>query len=84
MNERMYYSKDAEMRAQRERLMLIGFAALIGLSIGAIIALLSAPRSGRETREIVGEQFERALNDAEKNVNKLQKEIDGRISAARN
>ncbi|MBE2183337.1 MAG: YtxH domain-containing protein [Anaerolineae bacterium] len=84
MNERMYYSRDAEMRAQRERLLLVGFATLIGLSLGAILALLSAQRTGRETREMVSGQVERVVNDAEKSVNKLQKEIDGRISAARN
>ena len=84
MNERMYYSRDAEMRAQRERLLLVGFATLIGLSLGAILALLSAQRTGRETREMVSGQVERVVNDAEKGVNKLQKEIDERISAARN
>lgn len=69
MNNRIYYSREAEEQAQREKFFLMIFATGISMVIGAIIALLMAPQTGDETRKELlsqgreaGEQF---LNNAE-------------------
>lgn len=79
MNERMYYSREAQMRAQRERVLLALLSVMLGLTIGAVAALLLADRPGREMRAALGSGLETALDDAQKGVRELQKELDHRV-----
>jgi gas vesicle protein len=79
MNERMYYSHDAQMRAQRERMLLVALSVLLGLTFGAVAALLLADRPGREVRAALGGGLEDALDDAQKGVRELRREIDQRV-----
>lgn len=60
MHDRMYYSKEAEQRAQRERLLMVAVVSLLGVAAGAILMLLFAPRSGDETRQGISD----AVNEA--------------------
>lgn len=60
MNERIYYSHEAAMRAQRERLIMALIVTGFGIAVGAIAALLLAPRSGDEVRRQLGETLEQA------------------------
>lgn len=79
MSDRIYYSREAEVRAQRERTMtaivLLGF----GLGVGAILALLFAPRSGEEIRKDLSERIEdgseRARKVTEHTVETLQRDL---------
>ncbi len=93
MNERMYYSREAEQRAHRERLTIAAFSLIIGASIAAVLALIFAPREG-ETRHELGKHFEEALNQSRKTVNHaahdlrenadhLRDEVEERIEASR-
>lgn len=50
MNERIYYSKEAELRARRSSTMVAILASLLGASAGIVVALLLAPRRGDEVR----------------------------------
>ncbi len=68
MSDRVYYSREAEQRAQRDTLLLALMVLAFGLGIGAVLALLLAPRSGDEMR--------RALADE---VNRLRKEAEDRL-----
>lgn len=79
MNERMYYSREAQMRAQRERVLLAALSVLLGLTIGAVAALLLADRPGRDVRAALGGGLENALDDAQKGVRDLRREIDQRM-----
>jgi len=63
MNERMYYSKEAEDQAQRERFALALAVMGLGLGIGVVMALLFAPRTGEETRKALAEQVEHVYGD---------------------
>jgi len=61
----------------------ITFSFLTGALIGAGLALLFAPVSGKEAREYVGERFEEAkdyvgdrLEDAKKEITKLEEKIN--------
>jgi gas vesicle protein len=91
MNERIYYSHEAEMQANRERAVAIGIFMLLGLGIGAALALLFAPRSGSQIRkelaEGVEDRFEggreasnKALNRLEKEFADLRKRVEERLS----
>ncbi|MDZ4765388.1 MAG: YtxH domain-containing protein [Chloroflexota bacterium] len=50
LNNRMYYSRDAEIRAERDRLMLAALVAIVGVGFGMALAMLFAPQSGDKTR----------------------------------
>ncbi len=61
----------------------ITFSFLTGALIGAGLALLFAPVTGREAREYVGERFEEAkgfvgdkVEDAKKELSKLEERIN--------
>ncbi len=91
MNERIYYSHEAEMQANRERALVIGIFMLLGLGIGAALALLFAPKSGSQIRKElaagVEDRFEggrdatgKALQRLEKEFSDLRKRVDERLS----
>jgi len=65
-NHRMYYSQEAEKRAQREKLMLVILVAGVSMSISTIIALLFAPQPGDKTRQQISEQVNEAVTRARK------------------
>lgn len=63
MSERTYYSHEAEQRAQQQRaaMALVGMA--LGMGIGTLLALLFAPRTGPETRRVLGEQVSQVYDN---------------------
>ncbi len=94
MSERMYYSTEAELRARREKLMLVLVVTGLSVSITTIIALLLAPQSGDKTREQLGEQVSssvaKGLNKAtaageqlRESADKVLENVNGRIEAVR-
>ena len=72
LNNRMYYSREAESQAQRERFVLAIIVLALGLGFGAAVALLFAPQSGDRTRKV--------LTDSVGNVvEKVRDEVEERI-----
>lgn len=65
MSDRIYYSRDAEARAQRDNLLLALMVLAFGLGIGAVMALLLAPRSGDEMRRAIADEVNRIRKEAE-------------------
>jgi gas vesicle protein len=63
MNDRIYYSREAEQRAEQQRAMLALLVMAFGLGIGAAITLLFAPRSGEKTRKALTSQVEQAVGN---------------------
>lgn len=53
LNNRMYYSREAEIRAERERVMLAALVAIVGVGFGLALAMLFAPQSGEKTRQML-------------------------------
>lgn len=49
-DRRIYYSEDAARIARRNRIVGLLTALAVGLSIGAVLALMFAPETGSETR----------------------------------
>jgi len=79
MSDRIYYSREAEIRAQRERTMMAIVLLGFGLGVGAIMALLFAPRSGEETRKEITDRvepgLERARDVTNTTVENLQRDL---------
>ncbi len=79
-NERVYYSHEAEMYALRDRTVLAMLFLTFGLGIGATLALLFAPSSGKITRhdlaKSVGDGFSHGRDTVEPVVKRVEKELD--------
>jgi gas vesicle protein len=80
MNERTYYSREAEERAQMERTMLAALVLAFGLGVGAAIMLLFAPRTGEKTRKVLADQvghvYEKGGEATNSALDGLRKEFD--------
>ncbi len=90
MSERIYYSREAEQLAQRNRMMLVVIIAGLGVGLGAVVALLLAPRSGENTRKQVVDTLNHAsgqgrevagqvLKSVRESAGKLQEEVSERL-----
>ncbi|MCA9884205.1 MAG: YtxH domain-containing protein [Anaerolineae bacterium] len=81
MSERIYYSQDAKMQAQRQTFLVVVFMLSIGVGIGAVLGLLFAPKTGEVTREELAKAVEERAKEVESQMSDLRKKIDDRISA---
>ncbi len=79
MNDRIYYSRDAEMQAMRERNTAILAFLLVGMAVGTVLALLFAPRSGEKTRAELSDALEDSFHEGRKAssdaIDRLEKEF---------
>ncbi|MHB8750658.1 MAG: YtxH domain-containing protein [Aggregatilineales bacterium] len=88
---RTYYSHDAEMRIERERLALTLVCILLGLGIGGVLALLFAPAPGKQTRDELAHSLEHSVNSGrervepavaqvQKDLGELRRKVEARLS----
>ncbi|MDX1992429.1 MAG: YtxH domain-containing protein [bacterium] len=97
MNDRLYYSKEAERRVQQlhqQRQMTLAFSVLLlGMSMGAALAILFAPRSGSDTRKSLVDGLENAVEGGvgatsgaveglQKEFDRLRKDVEERLKHA--
>lgn len=75
-NDRIYYSNESEMHALRFQAMLTLFFLIIGLSIGAVLALLFAPSSGKKIREEFTKNIKEGLQAGRENIEPVVKRIE--------
>ncbi len=79
MSDRIYYSREAEERANRERTAAVLVFLALGLVVGTAIALLFAPNPGSKTRRELGGAVEgtfgESLEGAAATVKRLEKEF---------
>jgi gas vesicle protein len=75
-NERIYYSREAEQIAQQQRTILALGVMVVGLGIGAVLALMFAPRRGDEFRDELASQANVALDGTGKALRELQRDFD--------
>lgn len=75
-DERIYYSHDAEIHAVREMTKLMVLRLMIGLGIGAGLALLFAPTSGRKVRDNLTRTVEKGWNNGRDVVEPMVKRIE--------
>jgi gas vesicle protein len=90
-NERIYYSHDAEMQETRNRTIFTIIFMTLGLGLGAVVALLFAPASGKDTRdEIAGnvedgvqtgrDKLEPTMKKLEKEFSEFRKSVEERLN----
>jgi gas vesicle protein len=93
MSERIYYSHEAAQRAYRERLIMALIVAGFCIGIGAVLALLLAPRTGNETRRQLSESIDQAgqhgravaesvIQNVRESASKLQEDVQSRLKKA--
>jgi gas vesicle protein len=79
-NNRLYYSREAEEIANRQRTTLALAVLAIGAGLGAVLALLFAPRTGEDTRDILEKRANEALEQGRENgtkaVESMRKEME--------
>jgi gas vesicle protein len=92
-NDRIYYSRETQLHALRDRLKLTALFLTFGLGIGAILALLFAPSSGKKVRDDLAQTVEEGLNAGrevveplvkrlEKDFDELRKHVEERLTPA--
>ena len=86
MNNRIYYSEEAEQLAKRQQALAVILFTTVGLTIGAVLALLLAPKSGDQIRRELSSTLNEgadASSDAfkrlEKDFGELRKQVEERI-----
>jgi gas vesicle protein len=72
MNSRIYYSQEAEQQAKRQQVLIGILFAAFGLTIGAAVALLFAPRSGEQIRH----DLTSSLHDSNQGSNDILKKLE--------
>ncbi len=93
-NDRIYYSHNAETHAMHAMIRLTVLCLTLGLGIGAVLALLFAPASGRKIRKELAKTVEDGLQNGreavepmvkhlEKNLDDLQKSVEERVNDLR-
>ncbi len=80
MNNRIYYSREAEEQANQERVRAIAVFMILGLGVGAVLALLFAPKTGEEVRQNISKSLEDRFNGVEKELENLSKRVEDRLS----
>ncbi len=75
-NDRIYYSRDAEMHAMRNRSVLTLVFLTFGLGIGATLALLFAPMSGKKTRDDLTKTVEEGLSNGRDALEPVVKRLE--------
>lgn len=92
MSSRIYYSQEAEVQAQRERVVLALIVAGMGITLGMVMALLFAPKTGDETRRELNERLEhiaqrgretaeQLAHDASRNTAHVRDDLERRLKA---
>ncbi|MBZ0303827.1 MAG: YtxH domain-containing protein [Anaerolineae bacterium] len=86
MNSRIYYSQEAEQQAKRQQALAVLIFTAAGVTLGAVFALLFAPRNGEQIRRELSSTFNEsadATNDAlhrlENDFSKLRQQVEDRV-----
>jgi ABC-type methionine transport system permease subunit len=82
-NNRMYYSREAEIRAQRQQVVMVTAAATFSLAFGVLVALLLAPRRGEEMRQMLSETLGEAVSAGRDMADQVRRDVEGRVQNAR-
>lgn len=75
-SDRIYYSREAEMQATREMTKLTVLFLTIGLGIGAVLALLFAPASGKKIRDNLAKSVGEGLNNSQETIEPVVKRLE--------
>ncbi len=82
-SDRIYYSRDAEMHAMRNRAVLTLAFLTFGLGIGAALAVLFSPISGKKARHELAESVGDGLNTGRESVESFMKRLEEQFNELR-
>jgi gas vesicle protein len=82
-NERIYYSHDAEVHEIRIRTVITLIFLTLGLGIGAALALLFAPASGKTMRHELAKGVEEGMRTGRETVEPIVKQAGKDLSEMR-
>lgn len=88
--QRIYYSREAEMQARREQTIAIILFMSLGVAIGALLAMLFSPTSGSKMRAEIASALEerlgggrdvtqRAMERLEDQIKELRRRVEDRL-----
>jgi hypothetical protein len=75
MSDRIYYSREAEERAQRQRMVAVLVFMALGLGIGTVIAMMFTPE-GQKARKKVGKAVEQSLDTGREKVSDVMSDLE--------
>ncbi|NWF68398.1 MAG: YtxH domain-containing protein [Chloroflexi bacterium] len=82
-SDRIYYSHDAEMQALRGRAVLMLVFLTFGLGIGAALAVLFSPVSGKKARRELAESLGDGLNTGRESIEPFMKRLEEQFNDLR-
>jgi gas vesicle protein len=82
-NSRTYYSREAESDAIRRITIMAVLWLALGLSVGAVMALLFAPAAGKKTRHSLTRNFEDGLNSGQDAIEPVVKRLEKEMGELR-
>jgi len=82
-NDRVYYSHDAETQVKREMAALTVLALALGMGIGALLALLFTPFSGKKARHEIAQSMEEGWENGREAVDPLVKRVEEKFGEMR-
>jgi gas vesicle protein len=75
MNNRIYYSQEAEQQAKRQQALAMILFAAFGVTIGAAVALLFAPKSGDQIRRELSSTLNEGTDTSGDTLKRLEREF---------
>jgi len=82
-NDRVYYSHDAETQAKREMAAITVLVLALGMGIGALLAFLFAPFSGKKARHELAQSMGEEWKNGREAVDPLMKRIEEKFGELR-
>lgn len=79
-NDRVYYSHDSEIHAVHQMTRLMALCLMVGLGVGAALALLFSPISGRKVRDDLTRTMGQSWNNGREAVEPLVKRVEKEFS----
>jgi gas vesicle protein len=83
MNDRIYYSHDAEVHAMRKTTVLTALFLMLGLGVGTILALLFAPADGAKTRHKLARSMGDGLQSGSESIEPMVKRLEEQLNELR-
>lgn len=82
-NSRIYYSQEAETKAMRQITMLTVLWLALGLGVGAVMALLFAPKAGKKTRHSLTKNLEEGFSSGQDALDPMVKRLEKEMGELR-